>query len=376
MAARSRFQSFVATLVTAVALAVLMVIAVEYWRIWKDPMQPGTIRDSGVQQAVAPLAPRPSISPSFGTSGASAATVTDDGLRPQLEAAAEALGQANQRVRQLGEERDALLAERDELLQIRAALASRVSAAEQAAGAQAGEASGLVQQLDEQSGEIEQLRKGLASASEDLAALVRERDGLRAELQGARQRIAALSSARPASTAAAASPLSNPSSVSTPSSAATTPSTPAGSSTRPAASATGGRGERVLDLSRLRAGGSSAQESQAHRSASANAQDAAGIPGEEPEVTSEAGVKAYNAGDYDKAARIWRELAQAGSPRAQFHLGSLLFEGRVGEADLVQAYIWLSRSVSRGFGPALAMRERVRAMMSAAELGRAREQLG
>ena len=95
-----------------------------------------------------------------------------------------------------------------------------------------------------------------------------------------------------------------------------------------------------------------------------------------PDATVNDGISAYEAGDYARARDIWRELAEAGSPRAQFHLGSLLYEGRVGQPDLVQAYRWLSRSVERGFGPALSMRDRVRSSMSREQLGEAEGPLG
>jgi len=83
------------------------------------------------------------------------------------------------------------------------------------------------------------------------------------------------------------------------------------------------------------------------------------------------GVAAYRDGDYATAARIWGALAAAGNARAQFHFGSLLFEGRLGEPDLVMAHVWLSRAVSSGHLPAIEMRRRVRAAMSEEEYERA-----
>jgi TPR repeat protein len=87
--------------------------------------------------------------------------------------------------------------------------------------------------------------------------------------------------------------------------------------------------------------------------------------------TAADGVEAYRAGEYQQAGRIWRSLAMNGDMRAQFYLGSLLFEGRLGQTDLVMAYVWLKRSVDSGYLPAIEMRRRVRASMSEEEYERA-----
>lgn len=80
------------------------------------------------------------------------------------------------------------------------------------------------------------------------------------------------------------------------------------------------------------------------------------------------GAAAYRAGEYAQAARIWSGLAAEGDARAQFYLGSMLYEGRSGRApDLVMAYVWLSRAVAGGHLPAIEVRRRVRAAMSEAQ---------
>ncbi len=89
--------------------------------------------------------------------------------------------------------------------------------------------------------------------------------------------------------------------------------------------------------------------------------------GGSPGDTVATGVDAYNAGDFAAAEQIWGALAAAGDRRAQFYLGSLLFEGRSAPPDRVMAYVWLSRSVDAGYLPAIDMRRRVRAAMSEAE---------
>ncbi len=79
------------------------------------------------------------------------------------------------------------------------------------------------------------------------------------------------------------------------------------------------------------------------------------------------GVQAYRAGDFSTAERIWGALAASGDPRAQFHFGALMYEGRTTEPDLVMAYVWLSRAVDGGHLPAIELRRRVRAAMSEAQ---------
>ena len=71
--------------------------------------------------------------------------------------------------------------------------------------------------------------------------------------------------------------------------------------------------------------------------------------------------------DFDTAARIWGALAASGDPRAQFHFGALMYEGRTVEPDLVMAYVWLSRAVDGGYLPAIDLRRQVRAAMSEAQ---------
>ena len=79
------------------------------------------------------------------------------------------------------------------------------------------------------------------------------------------------------------------------------------------------------------------------------------------------GVQAYRDGDFVTAERIWGALAASGEPRAQFHFGALMYEGRTAEPDLVMAYVWLSRAVDGGYLPARELRREVQAAMSEAE---------
>ncbi|MDG2270473.1 MAG: SEL1-like repeat protein [Alphaproteobacteria bacterium] len=78
-----------------------------------------------------------------------------------------------------------------------------------------------------------------------------------------------------------------------------------------------------------------------------------------------AGKRAYAARDYARAYALWRPLAEAGTPMAQFHLGALYFEGRGVPRDLSQARTWLNRALGQGV-------ERARFLLSRVEKGLAR----
>jgi TPR repeat protein len=54
----------------------------------------------------------------------------------------------------------------------------------------------------------------------------------------------------------------------------------------------------------------------------------------------QAGVDAYNSGNYATALREWRPLAEQGDPRAQFPLGSLYENGNGVPRDFVKARQW------------------------------------
>ena len=121
----------------------------------------------------------------------------------------------------------------------------------------------------------------------------------------------------------------------------------------------------------------------------------------------EAGMRAANLRDYAGALRAWRPLAEAGEARAQYHLGMLYEEGRgVGRdyttaarwyraaagqghsqaqnalailivqgqgvaRDPVEAYRWFALAARGGDGFAARNLERLRAMLSPAELAEA-----
>ena len=63
---------------------------------------------------------------------------------------------------------------------------------------------------------------------------------------------------------------------------------------------------------------------------------------------SEAGWAAYDAGDYDKARRIWQPLAEKGDVRAQRGMGKLYEKGRGVEKDYAAAVKWYRPAAEKG----------------------------
>jgi uncharacterized protein len=61
-----------------------------------------------------------------------------------------------------------------------------------------------------------------------------------------------------------------------------------------------------------------------------------------------AGVDAWQQGDYDKAVSVWRPLAQAGDPDAQFNMGQAHKLGRGVKADMTAAIDWYRKAAAQG----------------------------
>ncbi|WP_461158820.1 SPOR domain-containing protein [Sphingobium sp. TomMM35A] len=61
-----------------------------------------------------------------------------------------------------------------------------------------------------------------------------------------------------------------------------------------------------------------------------------------------AGVDAWQQGDYDKAVRLWRPLAQAGDPDAQFNMGQASKLGRGVKVDMAAALDWYRKAAAQG----------------------------
>jgi len=127
----------------------------------------------------------------------------------------------------------------------------------------------------------------------------------------------------------------------------------------------------------------------------------------------DSGMAAYERGDYQAAADLWRPLAERGDAVAQFHLGELhrlgrgvpedpatagkwhleaahqgypqsmyyvalmYYRGRGGdwEKDYVRAYVWFTLAAEEGIGDATGWRDRLGAKMSTREEAEAKEVL-
>ncbi|MCX8099825.1 MAG: hypothetical protein N3D77_01130 [Geminicoccaceae bacterium] len=95
-----------------------------------------------------------------------------------------------------------------------------------------------------------------------------------------------------------------------------------------------------------------------------------------PSGTVRDGVLAYQAGDFARAFAIWRPLAEAGNARAQFHLGALYLEGRIGPPDYALAYRWLALAARAGQAAAAPLRDQAAARLPAETLAAIRRELG
>jgi len=62
----------------------------------------------------------------------------------------------------------------------------------------------------------------------------------------------------------------------------------------------------------------------------------------------QAGMDAYNRGDYATALREWRPLAEQGDPSAQFRLGSLYENGDGIPRDFAKAHQWYEKAAAQG----------------------------
>ncbi len=67
-----------------------------------------------------------------------------------------------------------------------------------------------------------------------------------------------------------------------------------------------------------------------------------------PGANYDAGSAAYDAGDYDKARRIWQPLAEKGDVRALRGMGKLYEKGRGVERDFAAAIKWYRPAAEKG----------------------------
>src|SRR4051794_275704 len=61
-----------------------------------------------------------------------------------------------------------------------------------------------------------------------------------------------------------------------------------------------------------------------------------------------AGIDAWQKGDYANAVAIWRPMAEAGDPDAQFNLGQAYRLGRGVKISLSQSQQWFEKAGSQG----------------------------
>jgi uncharacterized protein len=66
----------------------------------------------------------------------------------------------------------------------------------------------------------------------------------------------------------------------------------------------------------------------------------------------QAGVDAFQKGDYATAAKEWRPLAEAGDPIAQFNLGLLYLDGHGVPQSPAEAASWFRRAAEQDYVPA------------------------
>ncbi len=82
----------------------------------------------------------------------------------------------------------------------------------------------------------------------------------------------------------------------------------------------------------------------------------------------EAGVEAYNRGDYATALKEWRPLAEQGDAVAQYFLAHMYENGQGVPQDDVQARMWLNLAAAQGNKTARKMRGILAQKMTPAQL--------
>ncbi len=85
----------------------------------------------------------------------------------------------------------------------------------------------------------------------------------------------------------------------------------------------------------------------------------------------EAGVEAYNRGDYATALKEWRPLAEQGDASAQHNLGWMYHLGQGVPQDDVQAHMWFNLSAAQGNELDREVRDGLALMMTPDQLAKA-----
>lgn len=87
----------------------------------------------------------------------------------------------------------------------------------------------------------------------------------------------------------------------------------------------------------------------------------------------DAGVAAYNRGDYATAFRVWIALAAKGDAVAQYNVGVSCDQGRGVTQDYVYAHMWFNIAETSGDADAVNNRDIEARKMTAAQIARAQE---
>jgi len=74
----------------------------------------------------------------------------------------------------------------------------------------------------------------------------------------------------------------------------------------------------------------------------------AAAPGAARAGEFEAGLEAFNSGDYATAYANWWPMAQRGDPKSQASLGFLYYSGKGVQRDDQQSLLWFSRAAEAG----------------------------
>ncbi len=85
----------------------------------------------------------------------------------------------------------------------------------------------------------------------------------------------------------------------------------------------------------------------------------------------QAGLDAYERGDYDTAMKEWRPLAEQGLAAAQTNLGAMYINGEGVRRNYVRAYMWLSLAAKQGYKRAVSSQGQLEREMTPGELAEA-----
>ena len=94
-----------------------------------------------------------------------------------------------------------------------------------------------------------------------------------------------------------------------------------------------------------------------------------------PQVSADTFDDADNAlerGDFDTAAKIFKELAEQGDPDAQTNLGFMYENGQGVLQDNIKAHMWYNLATANGYKNAGEWRDKRAALMTATDIATAR----